>query len=165
MAELASPSEARTRLLVHGALGVAVLSLLLNVALLWMVRRPERVVAPMLNRAIERLQQQDATIKYTVRLPAGTPVHFDVPIDERYQVRLNTTLPINTVINLPVNTPFGNQNVRVPVRANVPIRTNLPVHLRDTFRLRTQTQAEIVVPLEIRLKDLPLDALQASLQP
>ena len=60
---------------------------------------------------------------------------------------------------------FGNRNVRVPVKANIPIRTNLPIHLRDTFRLRTRTEAEIVVPLEIPIRDLPLDALQASLKP
>lgn len=155
----------RVRWLAPAALAVALLSLALNGVLLWTLRDPERLLAPALGRVIERLKAQDGSIKYTVRIPAGTPVHFDVPINQRYDVRVNTTLPINTTFTLPVNTPFGNRNVRVPVRANIPIRTDLPVHLRDTFRLRTQTEAEIVVPLEIPIRDLPLDALQASLQP
>ena len=163
MNETASPSRARW--IAPAALAVAVLSLALNGVLLWMVRHPERLLAPSLGRVIERLKQQDATLRYTVRIPAGTPVHFDIPVNQRYDVRVNTSLPIDTNFNLPVNTPFGSRNVRVPVRANIPIRTTLPVHLRDTFRLRTQTQAEIVVPLEIPIRDLPLDALQASLKP
>lgn len=155
----------RARWMAPAALAVALLSLALNAWLLYMLRRPEQLVAPALDRVVERLRQQDASIKYTVRIPAGTPLHFDIPIDQRYNVRVNTTLPIDTNLNLPVNTPFGNRNVRVPIKTNIPIRTNLPVHLRDTFRLRTQTGAEIVVPLEIPIRDLPLDALQASLKP
>lgn len=160
-----SPSSPRARWLAPAALAVALLSLALNGVLLWTLRNPERVLAPALGRVVERLKTQDGSLKYTVRIPVGTPVHFDVPIDQRYTVRVNTTLPINTTFNLPVNTPFGDRNVQVPVRANIPIRTNMPVHLRDTFRLRTRTEAEIVLPLEIPIRDLPLDALQESLTP
>jgi hypothetical protein len=158
-------SHPRARWLAPTALAVALLSLALNGVLLWMLRHPERLLAPALNRVVERLKTQDASLRYTVRIPAGTPVHFDIPIDQRYNVRVNTTFPIDTDFNLPVNTPFGSRNVRVPVKANIPIRTNLPIHLRDTFRLRTRTEAEIVIPLEIPIRDLPLDALQASLKP
>jgi hypothetical protein len=160
-----SASNPRARWLAPAALAVALLSLALNGVLLWTLRSPERLLAPALGRVVERLKTQDATLKYTVRIPVGTPVHFDVPIDQRYTVRVNTTLPIDTDFNLPVNTPFGNRNVRVPIKANIPIRTNMPVHLRDTFRLRTRTEAEIVLPLEIPIRDLPLDALQESLKP
>lgn len=153
------------RWLAPAALSIALLSLALNGVLLFVLMRPERLVSPMVNRALDRLETQDATLKYQVRIPAGTPVHFDVPVDERYEVRLNTTLPINTVVTLPINTPFGRRTVTVPVRTNIPIRQNVPIHLRDTFRLRTQTQAEIVVPLEIPIRDLPLDALRQSLKP
>lgn len=155
----------RARWLAPAALAVALLSLAMNGVLLYLVRHPEQVLGPAVDRAITRLEAQDATLRYQVRLPAGTPVHFDIPFDQRYVVRLNTTLPINTTITLPVNTPFGSRTVNVPVRANIPIRTNMPVHLRDTFRLRTQTETEIVVPLEIPISDLPLDALRQAVKP
>ena len=163
MTDQAPPQRARW--LAPAALGVALLSLALNGVLLYLVRNPERMLAPALNRVLDRLERQDATLKYQVRIPAGTPVHFDIPVDERYTIRLNTTLPINTEVNLPINTPFGSRTVQVPVRANIPIRTNVPIHLRDTFRLRTSTEAEIVVPLEIPVRDLPLDALRQSMKP
>ena len=159
-----APSH-RARWLAAAALAVALLSLALNGVLLYQLRRPERLLGPALERVLTRLEAQDVILRYNVRIPARTPLHFDIPIDERYQVRLNTTLPIDTQITLPVSTPFGNRTVTVPVKANIPIRTNMPLHLRDTFRLRTQTQGEIVVPLEIPISDLPLDALRQAVNP
>lgn len=160
-----TPSLLRSRWLAPAALAAALLSLALNAVLLYAVRRPESLVAPLVDRALTRLEEQGTTLKYQVRIPAGTPLHFDVPVDEEYRVRLNTTLPINTTVNLPLQTPFGNRTVRVPIRTNIPIRQDIPVHLRDTFRLRTQTQAEMVIPLEIPIRDLPLDEIRQSLNP
>ena len=161
----APPARPRRSWIAPAALAVALVSLAANAALLWKVRQPERLVAPALGRVLRRLAEQDARLRYEVRLPAGTPLHFDIPIDESYEVRLNTTLPINTTVTLPVRSPLGSYDVRVPVRADVPIHTVLPVRLRDTFRLRTETQAEIVVPLQVRVRDLPLDAIEKSLNP
>lgn len=153
----------RVRWLAPAALAIALVSLALNGALLYLLRNPQELLAPMLERVLVRLAEDDATLRYQVRIPAGTPVHFDIPVDQRYDVRLNTNLPINTTVNLPINTPFGNRTVSVPIRTNIPIRQTVPFHLRDTFRLRTQTETEIVVPLEIPIRDLPLDALRRSL--
>jgi len=147
------------------ALAVALVSLALNGVLLRRLQHPERALAPAVERVAERLRTSNAAIKYTVRIPAGTPVSFDIPIDQRYVVNLRTSLPINTDVRVPFNTPFGNRVVTIPVRANVPLRQDIPVHLVDTFHLRTQTNAEYVVPLEIKLKDLPMDALGKALAP
>jgi hypothetical protein len=147
------------------ALVVALLSLALNGALLWRLRSPERIAAPAVARVLDRLGKSEGKIRYTVKIPAGTPLHFDIPIDQTYNVKLNTTLPINTSVRVPLRSPLGNHTVNLPVRANVPIRTDMPFRLRDTFRVRTQTQTEYVIPLEIRLRDLPLDELRGSLEP
>jgi hypothetical protein len=147
------------------ALAIALVSLALNGVLLRRLQHPERTLAPALDRVAERLKQSDAAIKYTVRIPAGTPVSFDIPIDQRYTVNLRTTLPINTDVRVPFNTPLGNRVITIPVRTTIPLRQDIPVHLVDTFHLRTQTNAEYVVPLEIKLKDLPVDALGKALAP
>ncbi|MFL5383892.1 MAG: hypothetical protein ACJ8GN_15330 [Longimicrobiaceae bacterium] len=147
------------------ALVVALASLALNGVLLWKLRQPERLMGPAVERIAAGLSKSNESIKYTVRIPAGTPVSFDVPIDQRYIIKLRTSLPINTDVRVPFNTPFGNRVIAVPVRSNVPLRQDIPVHLVDTFHLRTRTNTEFVVPLEIKLKDLPLDALRASLNP
>lgn len=162
---MASTSPFRPPWIAPAALVVALASLALNGVLLHRLQRPERMLAPALDRVAERLHQSDAAIRYTVRIPAGTPVSFDIPVDQRYVVNLRTSLPINTDVRVPFNTPFGNRTITIPVRANVPLRQDIPVHLVDTFHLRTQTNAAYTVPLEIKLKDLPMDALRQAVAP
>lgn len=159
------PNSLRSPWIAPAALAVAVLSLAANAWLIAQLRAPERAAAPAIDRVLTRLAEQDARFKYEIRVPAGTPLHFDVPIDERYTVKLRTTLPINTDVKLPINTPFGRRTVTVPVRTNIPIRQDVPFHVVDTFRLRTQTRTEYVVPLEVRVRDLPLDEIRKSLDP
>lgn len=144
---------------------VALLSLIGNALLLMKLREPERLAAPAVGRLLTRLAEEDARIRYQIRVPAGTPLHFDVPVDERYTVKLRSSLPIDTRVNVPVRTPFGNRTIDIPVKTTVPLRQDIPVHVVDTFRLRTQTRTEYVVPLEIRVRDLPLDAIRQSLDP
>lgn len=147
------------------ALAVALVSLLMNGVLLWRLRHPERLAAPAVTRLLDRLEAEDARIRYQVRIPVGTPLHFDIPFDQRYSVRVNTVIPIDTRVRVPFRSPLGGTyQVSVPIRTDIPIRTTLPVHLRDTFRLRTATRAEIVAPLEIRVRDLPLDVVRESLK-
>lgn len=157
--------DLRARWIAPAALAVALASAGLNLVLLGRLREPERVAGPALSRVLDRLAQADVRLKYQIRIAAGTPVHFDIPIDEQYRVKINTRLPIDTKVRLPIRSPLGNYTVNVPVKADVPIRTEIPLQLRDTFRLRTATQAELVVPLEVRIRDLPLDALRKSFEP
>jgi hypothetical protein len=154
-----------TRWIAPAALAVALASLAVNAVLWERLQSPERVAGPAVERVLRRLAAEDARLRYEVRLPAGTPVHLDVPVDEQWRVKVNTTLPIDTRIRLPVRTPVGSWDVAVPVKADVPIRADLPVRVRDTFRLRARTQAEIVAPIEVRVRDLPLDALHRALNP
>lgn len=147
------------------ALAVALVSLAANAFLVSRLRHPERIAAPAVGRVLDRLGDSDARIRYEVRVPAGTPLHFDVPFEQTYRVRLNANFPINTTIGVPLRGPLGTYTVRLPIRTNIPVKTDMPVHLRDTFRIRTQTQTEYVIPLEIRVRDLPLDELRKSLEP
>lgn len=147
------------------ALGAAALSLLLNVLLLWMFASPERWFAPTLLRTLDRLDAEDARLRFSVTVPAGTPLNADVPLDERLQVSINARLPIDTRVNLPIHSPLGNYNVAVPIRTSIPIRTQLPVHIQHTVRLRTSTRQGLLLPIEVPVRDLPLDAIRNSLHP
>lgn len=162
---LPTPPFLRSPWIAPAALAVATLSLAANAWLVAQLRAPERLIEPAAARVLTRLAEQDARLKYEIRVPAGTPLHFDVPVDERYTIKLRTSLPIDTEVKMPLNTPFGRRTVTVPVKANVPIRQDVPVHVVDTFRLRTQTKTEYVVPLEVRVRDLPLDQIRQSLDP
>lgn len=159
------PRPSRSSWIAPVALAVALLSLLVNGILFSQLRNPERLAAPAVGRVLDRLGNSDAKIQYTVKVPSGTPLHFDVPFDQTYRVKLNASFPINTTVAVPLRGPLGTYTVRLPIRTTIPVRTDMPVHLRDTFRVRTRTQTEYVIPLEIRVRDLPLDELRKSLEP
>jgi hypothetical protein len=144
------------------ALGVALAACLLNIYLLIEIRRAEHRAESVLARAAD-LADGGAPIRVPIRIPAGIPIRAEVPLDERVLVRLDTVLPVRTRAVLPLRSPLGNYDIRVPVHADVPIRMNLPVHIRHTVRIDARTHEEIVVPLEFRLQDLPLDSLRREL--
>ena len=133
------------------ALAVALLSLLLNVGLLLQLRRPERWLAPVVERVTGVGVDADGILRYEVTIPSGTPLSLDIPVNERFSVRVDTILPINTRVRVPLNSPLGNYSVVVPIRANVPLRTQLPLTMRHTFQLRTRTTEPIRVPIQLRV--------------
>ena len=147
------------------AMVVAAAALGANLYLLWRLRGAESRAVGMALRALDRMAAADARVQYRIRLAAGTPLRLDIPVDERLRVDLNAQLPIDTQVRVPFRSPFGTHQVTVPIKTTVPIRTVVPLHVRHTFRLRTQTRDELVVPLEVRIRDLPLDELRKSLQP
>lgn len=154
----------RSRWLGAAAAGLALLSLALNLYLLSSFRYPERWAAPLVQRVLRQLAADDARLRYEVRLPAGTPLSLDIPVNERFTIGIDTVIPVRTTILLPIRSPLGSHTVRVPVRANVPLRTRLPLRVRHTFRLRTATREEIAIPLEIGIRDLPLADIERALE-
>ena len=147
------------------ALGVAVLSLALNLFLVWRLQQAETGARGAARALVDRLAAEDARIRYQIRIPAHTPVRMDIPVDERVRVKLNTRLPIDTQVRVPLRSPLGTYNVDVPIRTVIPIQTDVPLHIQHTFRLRTRTEDDLVIPMEIRVRDLPLDAVRQSLDP
>jgi hypothetical protein len=142
------------RMAAPAALGVALLSLALNLYLIRQIRSPERWIDLAAGALAERLGGEGGVLRYTVRVPPGTPLALDIPVDERFTIRVDTVIPVNTRVRVPFDTPLGRRSISVPLRANVPLRTRLPLQLRHTFELRTRTTQEIAIPLEIRLDEL-----------
>lgn len=136
------------------ALTVALLSLALNLYLLAQLRSPERWAVPAASRALERLIGEDGTFQYTVRIPAGTPLELDVPVNERFSITVDTVIPLRTQLRVPVRTPLGNYSASIPIHADIPLRTRVPLQIRHTFRLRTRTPRDIEVPVEIGVGEL-----------
>jgi hypothetical protein len=137
------------------ALLLAALSLGLNLYLLAQLRTPERWALPAAIRVLESVLEPDGSFRYTVRIPAGTPIELDVPVDERVQIRVDTVIPLRTRVRVPVRTPAGTYSATIPIVADIPVRTVLPLHFRHTFRLRTHTPRDLEVPVEIRAPRLP----------
>lgn len=146
--------ESRRRWIAPAALAIALLSLTGNAFLLWQLRHPERWALPAATRLLDQWLGEEGTFRHTVRIPPGTPLRLDIPINERFAIRVDTLIPVNTTVRVPLRGPLGTYNVNLPIRANVPVRTVLPLQIRHTFQLRTRTSEEIAIPIEIRLGDL-----------
>lgn len=145
----------RSRLTVGSvALALAGLSLLLNLFLLWQLSHPERMLAPIVQDLTRDMVDENGVLTYDVSIPAGTPLALDLPIDERFSVAVDTVIPLNTTVRVPIRGPLGVARVAVPIRANIPLRTRLPLHIQHTFRLRTQTTQPISIPIRLRVEDL-----------
>ena len=113
-------ASSRTSWIAPVALAVALLSLLANGILLSRLSHPERIAAPAVGRVLDRLGSSDASIKYQVRVPSGTPLHFDVPFDQTYRIRLNASFPINTTVAVPLKGRLGPKPWRSPIRTAIP---------------------------------------------
>lgn len=157
--------RARAAEIALAAVVLAVLAMGTSIHLLLRLRGAEERAIRMATAALDRLAEEDARLRYQILLPAGTPIRLDIPVDERLRVNLNTQLPIDTRVQVPFRSPLGTHHVVVPIKTTVPIRTEVPLRIRHTFRLRTRTEDPLVIPLELRVRDLPLDVLRESLQP
>lgn len=151
--------QSRIRSLLHHpmaliALGVALLSLGLNFYLIHQLRNPEQLVAPIVADLTRDLIDEDGVINYEVSIPAGTPIAIDLPIDERFNVSVDTVIPLNTTVRVPIHGPLGVANVRVPIRTDIPLHATLPLHIRHQFQLRTATSETITVPIRIQVAEL-----------
>lgn len=138
------------RWLAPAALTIAIISLAANAYLIDQIRHPERWVGPAIERVTGATVDSSGAVAYDVTIPAGTPLAFDIPVAERFVVRVDTVLPIDTRVRVPFDTPFGVRSVVIPIRADVPLRANLPLDIRHTFRLRTSTRQPITIPLRLQ---------------
>lgn len=138
----------RTRIISLAGLSVAVLSLLLNIYLLSKLREAERMIEPVLPH-LANITSDQGVLRSEVRVPAGTPLNLDIPIDEQFNVTVDTILPINTRITVPLRSALGNYDIPLPIRADVPIRVVLPIRVRHVFELRSSTSEDLVVPIEV----------------
>jgi hypothetical protein len=136
------------------ALALAAISILLNCYLLFQLAHPERLVEPIVADLTRDLVDEQGVISYDLRIPQGTPLALDLPIDERFSVAVDTVIPLNTTVRVPIRGPLGVARVAVPIRADIPLRTRLPLHIRHTFRLRTETTQPITIPIRLRVEDL-----------
>jgi hypothetical protein len=138
------------RLLPALALAVAAAALAVSATVYWTLRHPERL----LDRALGSMADSSGVIVYTVRIPRGTPLNLDIPVNERFRIAVDTVLPINTTGRVPIRGPLGTAHVNVPIRSNVPIHAQVPLEVHHTFRLRTRTTQPIEIPLRFSLKEL-----------
>jgi hypothetical protein len=85
---------------------------------------------------------------------------FRVPIEERVPFR--TEIAIDEVVEVPLSTPLGTVNLKIPVRMTVPVELEVPIELQVDVPVQTtifvsdSVPFSMVVPVEIDLAETPL---------
>lgn len=112
--------------------------------------------------AVEDLKGE--VISYTVTLSQTVPVDADVPFKKQFNVRLETTVPIKTEAQVPIQTPLGTYNINVPIDTQVPIDTTIPVQIDQTLHISAEVPLQMRVPIAISIRETALSGYLDQLQ-
>lgn len=149
-------SNRRDRLLIGLALILSIASLSLNGFLVWQLSRARNTTRAVVNDAIASLSDLEAgDFRYEYHLKQLVPFRADIPIRQDLNFPIETTVPISTVIHVPLSTPFGSIVLPVPIRTSIPIDMQVPVHLDTSFPVSITVPVDMTIPVAIPLKDTP----------
>ena len=143
---------------------VALVSLGLNLYLVYTLLQARRQVAQAASSAAVAVQQLRASaIDYAVPIDQTLPVSFTVGYHQVLTVPISLTLPIDTNVNVPFNTPLGNYQVTIPVKAAIPINLSPQVPLSLSVPVSVSVPVSFSVPIHVALSDTPLgDSLNGA---
>lgn len=142
--------------LVIAGIVLAVGSILLNFALLFLVNNITRSVKTQLLNQVGQLEEGEFT--YNFPLSQTLPLRVAVPISESLDIPVKLNLRIKTTFNIPIDIPIpdllggGNQNftIPVPVDTTIPIDETFPFSLNRTFNLSTTVPISLTIPITVR---------------
>jgi hypothetical protein len=106
----------------------------------------------------------DETFSYTFELDQEIPIAASVPFHEDITVPVHTTLPISTVVAIPINAGLlGTFDIDVPIYTVVPVDLEFTVPVSKTVTIATTVPLNIDVPIEIPISETPLVGYLAEL--
>lgn len=166
------PRQFAASLLPYWRLAVSVLvlsSLLLNVALvITLLGMKAELVAALESMRDAAVEAESRPLTLDVAVDREIPVQMTVPIDQTFDIPLDLTYPLNTVINTYITLPvLGRQNITLPVDTVLPISTTVAVPIRAevpislTYHLQTDLPVQVQFPLKL---SEPLDMLIEGLK-
>ena len=106
----------------------------------------------------------DSTISASVSLSHTFPIQARVPLEQDFVVPIQTTIPISTVAQVPVEIPLlGTYRHSVPVEAEVPVDLQVVIPISRTVEVETDVSLETEVPVQLSASSLGLDGLFSRL--
>jgi hypothetical protein len=143
---------------------LALVSLGLNLYLVYTLLQARRQVAQAATSAAVAVQQLRGTaIDYAVPIDQSLPISFTVGYYQIVTVPISVSLPIDTNVTVPFNTPLGNFPVTVPVKTIIPINISPQVPLSLSVPVSVGVPISLTVPIHLVLSDTPLgDSLSGA---
>ncbi len=98
-----------------------------------------------------------------VQIDQELPFSTTLPLDQSFQVPIDTVYPISTVVETAINIPLlGPQKIAVPIKTRFPIQLTIDVPVKMqvpisfTYHLDTEVPVEVAIPTELLT---PVDAM------
>jgi hypothetical protein len=138
---------------------VAIVSLVLNAIVINSLLQARAQVAQAAAAAADGVASLRASaIDYQVEIHEALPVSYTLKYKETFTVPISVSLPIDTLVNVPLTTPFGEVPLEFPVSATVPIRLNPAVPLDLAVPISLTVPVDVSFPIHVELQDTPLGA-------
>ena len=148
------------RVIAWVALGVAILSLALNLILIGRLYQARGVALEALDHTSQRLDSlPDVSINYSTRVKQVFPVSGVMPLNQSLTVPISTTVPINLTSHVSVSTLLGPLDFPYTVNTTVPIRLSVPVTISTTVPYSLTVPLDMSVPVQVRLRDVGVPEL------
>lgn len=148
------------------ALLLALLSLALNVYLLYVLSSAQQAAVDNIDAAILALEDLSGTgFHYEYQFNQDIPVVADIPIEQEMIVPFEGNLPINTTIQIPIDAGLlGTFAIDVPIDTNVYVNTEVPLHIDQTFTLNTSIPISMTMPIDIGTGDAQIEGVLDQVQ-
>ncbi len=142
----------RERVLVWAAIGALVL---FDLALILAGRAAALKGIDEARAALESFAAQP--IEMEVSLDTEVPISTTVPLHQSFQVPVETTYHLDTVVQTTIQIPLiGPQEVSIPVAGDIPLRLDLTVPVETEIPIAFTYHLRTTVPVEVQM---PSDAL------
>lgn len=145
-------------LLASLALGLAILSLLLNVALVAVLLQYRSFFTAAIDQAVVSLDEA-ARSEIEFDFPISQTIDFegDVPFEQEFDFPVSTDVRVNTTVQVPIDLgPLGQRVIVVPIDATVPVNASVPVRIEQVFHVKTKVPVRTSVPVRLSPRQPPL---------
>lgn len=146
-----SPTSTRRVRLLMILLAISLILHASTIGMLFYGRLMLQAQARELATELERAQQQVIAVTIPIKLPVS--VHTEIAVRKTISIPINTSIPLDTTFQIPINTPFGNYEVPVPIKGSVPVRMTTPVELDETIPISTTISIDATLPLELPVRE------------
>lgn len=134
---------------------VAVVSLALNVFIIYTLVQVRQQAGLAFSQAADSMGTiQAGSIKYVVNINEEVPVVLDVPVKFTVMVPIKKTVPINTIVNVPIEFPFiGTRTITVPINTTIPIDLSVAVPIDQTVPINATIPVKFAVPIDLKISE------------
>ena len=148
------------RAVVGLCLVLSLLSLALNVFLIYRLMDVQRKATAGLNEAIASLEDIGKNgLHYEFQFENTIPFSGDIPFKQDLVFPFDGEIPFKSTIKVPVDLGILQTVVEVPVDTSVKISTSVPIHVDETIHIDTAIPISLTIPIDIEPGDPAIQQL------